>query len=370
MSTWRIRPSAASRIVACPGTIRVCADAPAWMDEDGDNTVREEGTACHWVAFEAARGNMPAIGTLAPNAVPVDRGMHDAANLYIATVNRWQTPTVWFERPLPVPQVPECGGTPDVFSIDHKRKIIYIADLKYGYRIVEVFPNYQLILYALAVIAFFYLSDLTGWQIHFTIVQPRRWHVQGPVRTYIATWPELAPIVETMRQKLALALLPDAPLVPGKHCEWCPGRARCNALRQTVLDEFVCDPHDLPFDAAERELQFLQSRLETLEAYISGLAAQVEHGLRNGENSERFEMARTTGRRVWKSAEDEQAARNIAKLMGVNIEKTPELITPTQAMEKMPPEIVNMFAHREPGAVKLIPLDHAKWVARFGEKPQ
>lgn len=338
------------------------------MDEDGDNTVREEGTACHWVVFEACRGHLPAIGSMSPNGVAVDRGMHDAADMYIATVNSWRTETVWFELPLPVPQVPECGGTPDVFSIDYERKIIYIADLKYGYRIVEVFPNYQLILYLLAVIAYFYLTDLTGWQIQFTIIQPRRWHKAGPVRSHIGPWSEIAPIVDEMRTKLALALQPDAPLIPGKHCEWCPGRARCGALRQSVLDEFLCDPHDLPFEAAERELWYLQRRLHTLEAYISGLSAQVEHGLRHGESSTVYELSRSAGRRVWKSKEDEQAVLGVAKLMGVDIEKPAELITPTQALELMPPAIVNMFAQRDTGALKLVPADAAKWAAIFGKK--
>lgn len=361
---WRVRPSAIARIVRCPASLQIAGDAPAYMDEDGDNTVRDEGTACHWAAFEMSQGRAPTIGTLAPNGIAIDAPMLDASQLYLACIAQWGVAAT-YEQPLTVPLLPECGGTPDAFAVNWKCKTIHVADLKYGYRVVDAWPNYQLIAYGLGVASAHGIDPFdSAWCYHFTIVQPRRWHAAGAVRSVFVGAQAVYQKYAVLLPAVTTALAAGAPAIPGSHCDYCPGRARCTALQHDAGSPVVAGAHDMPFDAAERELAYMQDKLAKMEAYTSGLAAQVEHGLRNGQRSTLFEMRSNTGRLEW-APEHVGKVRALAQLMGVNIEKEPELITPTQASKLLPSEIARLYARRGAGSVQLARATPEKWASVF-----
>lgn len=361
MTELQAHPSALSRIIACPGSLRACAQSPDWMDEYSDNTVREEGTACHHFAYLQCLGQPSKIGDVAPNGVKCDADMQSAGEMYMRAINTTsQGAPVYFERTLAVPGV--GMGTPDAHAVHGNH--IYIWDLKYGFRVVDAWPNYQLIAYAMAVCEAYGLNfeDCT---FHFCIVQPRRWHVAGPVRNHIAMGHEVMRYALQIIAAVHLAKSDAPPLQPGKHCEWCPGRAECKALRSDALETVVAMPEALPFEAAETELLFLRQYQAKLAAYISGLEIQIEHGLKTGARSTKFEMRRSQGRRVWT---DPDKARILAQFAGVNIEKKPDLITPKQAFDAgMPAEFVNLYSGREPGKVTLEIADAGKWAKVFGK---
>ena len=338
--------------------------APAWMDEEGDNTVREEGTACHHFAHLAAIGQPANIGDIAPNSIAFDVDMRDAVAWYLDAINKWSAPQISFEVKLPVPGIGE--GTPDAAAIGWFNGVpcIYIADLKYGYRTVDVWPNFQLILYSFAV-ARAHGLDISQCYVSMTIVQPRRWHHAGIVRTAFVRGSELVQYVTQAIAAVALARQPDAPLKPGKHCDYCPGRAQCQALRNDVLNEVVAMPEALPFEYAESELLHLRKYSEKLAAYMSGLEAQIEHGIKSGKRSTKFEMRKAQGRKVWT---DPAKIKALAKLIGVNIEKPADLITPNQAFAAgLPAEFINTYATRAHGKTTLEIADSSKWAKVFGK---
>lgn len=366
---WRIRPSSAARVVACPGSVQICADAPAYMDEDGDNEIREEGTACHWHAHGLAIGNPAPVGAVAPNGVAITQEMQEGAELYLRAVGDWGAQQVYFETPLAIADVADCGGTPDAFALTRHvdgAPLINVGDLKFGFRTVDVWPNFQLIAYGVGVARYFYVDPANCWY-RFMIAQPRRWHAQGRVRSALVHGSQVMPYLQTLQAAVHAAMQPNAPLVPGTHCDYCVGRARCGALRDKVSGTYVAPPHDLALPEAEAELQFLRRHRRLVDAYVSGLEAQVEHALRNGARSQRYELVRKTGRRAW-SAADVGKISALAKLMGVNLEKPTELITPTQALDLLPAEIVNMYSSREQGALTLMEQDASRWDAIFGKK--
>lgn len=365
MSEMQARPSALSRIIACPGSLRACAQSPEWMDEYSDNTVREEGTACHHFAYLMCRGQSAKLGDVAPNGVAYDADMQSAAEMYMRAIDETrQGAQVFLEVTLPVPGV--GSGTPDAYAIVFiaGRWHVFIWDLKYGFRVVESWPNPQLIAYAMAVCEAHGLQ-FEECEFHFCIVQPRRWHVAGYVRNHIASGREVLRHALQIIAAVQLAKSEAPPLQPGKHCEWCPGRAECKALRADVLETVVAMPEALPFHAAESELLFLRQYQAKLAAYVSGLEIQIEHGLKTGARSTKFEMRRSQGRRVWN---DPAKARILAQLLGVNIEKKPDLITPKQAFDAgMPADLVNLYSGREAGKVTLEIADASKWAKVFGK---
>jgi len=364
MSELQARPSALSRIIACPGSLRACAQAPDWLDEYSDNTVREEGTACHHFAYQAAMDKPANIGDVAPNGVAFDTDMQSACDMYLKAISSAVTSRVFFETTLPVPGIGQ--GTPDAHSVYqyNGQWHVHIWDLKYGFRTVDVWPNPQLIAYALAVCAY-HSVPFAEAIFHFTIVQPRKWHTAGHIRTQQVSGADA--MVQALQIIAAVAKAKSAapPLQPGKHCEWCPGRAECPALRADVVDCVVAMPDTLPFEYAESELLFLRQYQEKLKAYVTGLQVQIEHGMKNGRKSSKFELRKTQGRSVWK---DPAKAKILAQLSGVKIEKEPELITPKQAFDAgMPAELINLYSGREPGKVTLEIADASKWAKVFGK---
>ena len=363
----KARPSGLARIIACPGSLRACANAPAWMDDEGDNTVREEGTACHHFAHQSiTTGTKFKYGDKAPNGYEYDADMEKAIAEYRQYLDTWpehhSVTQAFLEQTLPIPGVGE--GTPDAQGLGtHQgQHCIYIADLKYGYRIVEAFPNYQLIAYLMGIAVWYGLSIADIWAC-FTIVQPRRWHRAGTTRTWYVHGSQLQPYIDLIINAVSLSMQDNTPLKPGKHCSYCPARAQCTAARDIALGVTIAMPEEIPLDFAEQEMVFLQRYIDVASAYMDGLRAQIEHDIRAGKRATRFEITRKQGRKVW-SAPDQ--ARVIANLMGVNIESKPELITPTQAITAgIPAAVVNMFSKREPGKTELTPIDASKWAAIF-----
>lgn len=365
MKIWRIRPSAGARIVACPGSLRVAEGAPAWIDEYNDPKIREEGTACHeFASTRLQTGVLPEIGALAANGVPADAAMLDAIYLYENAVKSLACVAIWVEHQLQISE--ECGGTPDIFGYQQQengRWLIDIADLKYGFRIVNMWPNYQLVPYAIGVCKFLGLR-VEDCDFRFTIVQPRRWHRAGPVRSARVSGIEVAAQFEVFDNACRIAQSPLAPLNPGEHCDYCPGRARCNALQDAAHNVGFGDANDLQPEEAERELKFLMQHRDILEARITGLAAQVEHHLRDGKGSKYFELQSTSGKLEWDESRIDQI-RAIAKCMKAHIEKEPDLITPNQARRIVGDDFVNIFARRVSGAKKLVLADPSYWTKRF-----
>lgn len=366
-----IRPSAIARIVACRGSPRVSAGAPSWIDEYGDHAVREEGNAGHWLAHQNSQRIYPVIGALAPNGVVISQELQDGANMYLQAVAAAGCSDVRFEQRIEViPAVSaNCGGTPDAAGVGWSasgRPLIYIGDLKLGYRIVNVWPNYQLITYAAGI------ANLMGWQlsdcdVHLQIVQPRKWHRHGPVRSAFKSGSEVQAQVNFIRNAVAMAETDLAPLQPGEHCDYCPGRARCPALDARVSGVAFDMPNDLTTDQAERELDYLMQHKELLEARITGLSAQVDHAARTGQRLTRFERVAETKRAVWRD-DDVERIRALGRLMGLPVEKPAELITPTQAKKLLPASVVDSYAHRPQGAFKLVKQDPSRWVEIFKGK--
>jgi hypothetical protein len=353
-----IAPSSAAAIVACPARVLMCAGVGSHMD--GDTTVREEGTAAHWVAeMWCVHGVMPEAGTLAPNGVRVTEHMRE-------TAQQWRRHTVGsfgtfpqYEQRFDVPQVPRCFGTADASSA--VLDAVWVSDLKYGYRPVDVWPNYQLAAYAGGVAAHWGTPLDASTTVHLSVYQPRAYHRAGPLRHATVNGQQIADMLATLADAAYQALSPNPEARPGKHCGTCAGRARCGALRDAAhgLAIPVHGQDPLPPSDAERELQYLQQRADLINDYVSGLALEVENHLRTpGYRGERYELRRSAGRLEW-VPELQDEARRVAAALGHNITAPAPLITPTQAAEKLGRDVVSMYARRGNPSVKLAPLTPA-----------
>ena len=338
----------------------------ALPDDDEDNAVREEGTACHWLAQQTATGHPIAEGAPAPNGVAVDSDMFDGVAMYLAAVAHWPNPR--FEVPVKCHLIhPALEGTPDVFSWDAVTGTLRIGDLKYGYRHVAADGNWQLLCYVAGVMQLLGLTPAQVHRVELMICQPRA----GGVRTASLLMPRAVDLWDVLRNAAIEATGPNPRCVTNRNCVSCEGRHQCTALQTaalTVLDAtHAATPNALPFAAAENELRVLKWAADIANARIEGLEQQVSHEMkRNGASSRHWEIRSTPGRLAWRE-ESIPTVQQMAKLAGIQVMKPPQLVTPTQAKKLLGESLVNAHAVRPKGANKLVPTDAGRWARIFGD---
>src|SRR5690606_31889531 len=81
------------------------------------------------------------------------------------------------------------AGTLDASVVSLDGTTLYVNDLKYGFKIVDVFENTQTIIYGCAELM--RLNDPRITHVVLGIYQPRAWHPEGIYRTWRLTVQEL-----------------------------------------------------------------------------------------------------------------------------------------------------------------------------------
>jgi hypothetical protein len=260
-----------------------------------------EGEASHEVGAayieNAAIGNIM-VNTMLPdvtatNGILLTDEMCEAAQVYaddvasvmVATGNF--TPNI--EQHIKCPTINALSeGTPDVWSYDAKTGHLYIWDYKYGYGIVEVFENWQMINYLSGILD---QLELTGIQtqhitVHIRIVQPRAFHKDGVVREWVVTASDLRGYFNQLEMKAAEALSSTAITRSGSHCKHCSARHACPTALQAGVQLYEVAgqplPVELPPDALGVQLAIVNRAIKQLEFIQSGLNAQVTSMIKTG----------------------------------------------------------------------------------------
>lgn len=357
-----LAPSSAPRWAKCERAPSLEAANP----ETEESPESLEGTAAHWVVQVLLQsGQLPALGTQAPNAVAVTREMHDGAHLVKRAVlerigSDWQH-RMFIETRLPPTKrihVSQCWGTPDYLAwsrLPDGRLKLHIFDFKFGHRIVDVREHEQLVAYAAMAIDQAGANDLQTI-VDFTIIQPRAPHRDGPVRSWMVLAADLRGLINRLASQAEAATLPDAKARPDPEaCRDCRGRHACDGLQReafhALASGYAGGAHDLTPHALGLELRSLARGQALLEARVSGLQAQAEAMLRRGDVVPFWKMSSKPGRLAWNRPIQEVQA--LGAMMGVELSK-PDVITPTQAVAAgLPESLVKMYAGRPPSAMKL-----------------
>lgn len=331
--------------------------------DEADTEVCEDGIACHWLSNEMWEGRHHAEDSLSPNGRVIDQEMFDAVDIYhdLLRAVEWSGGETYCEKPQDCSIIyPGMKGTPDAFTVIRTpagRWRLRVADLKYGFRFVEVWNNWQLIIYAVAVAAAFNLPLDT--EIELVIVQPRSYHREGPVRKWNTTLHELQPLVAQLQAAAQRAMSPNPMCVINPGCRDCPGRHACTTLQNGALSELDTSDSALPLEltaeALADEMRRMEYAQQKIKARLSGLQSQAESMLRGGKTVPGYEMAATFARERWRDG----AADVIAGLGVLYKAKTTEQrpISPAQARRVLPPSIVAMFAHKPSTGVRLQQID-------------
>jgi len=353
-----------------------------------------EGQVAHRIALGVASHSWePKVGDNLPHAgrvFEIDDDMIDGARLYAEEAQFHSDAR--YEDAVDVRHViPECWGTPDYWRLigpntDDLRiaaegyqitGMVKSVDYKYGFRHVEVFENPQLIAYTLGVQARLQLPWDTPACL--TIVQPRSYHHEGPVRE----WREsngrpltLRDLYQFAQQTIVPAVneaLSDSPrTISGPHCVDCKARHQCPAYRKTTANVLryvgTAQPDIMSPEAVGVELRLVKWAIKMLEGREAGLQAHAQACINAGLQIPYWRMGATMGRLKWRDGYSAEQLATTFDLIGADIRKPQQLITPSNTIREkgIDKRIVELYAHRPPGVPKLIPDDTTQFRKVFG----
>ena len=359
-------PSSAARRRQCPGSTTAEAKYPD-LEESPES---KEGTAAHWGAGEMLAGRVIAPGLIAPNGVYLTDEMVDGAELYHGDVAATLAPYGLrpeqgsIETRLAIPRIHDASwGTPDyrVWTREPDGMLhLYLWDYKFGYRVVEVFENEQLVEYVAGALDEARITDDTQVRVTVKIVQPRAFHRDGPIRAWSFRAVAIRAHVNVQSNAAHEALGPNPTFRTGPECRDCNARHACDALQREALA--ACDlanktqPFDLPLQAMSLEYRTLRLYRDRMNARISGLEEQLlAHG-RRGSQLPGLKIEHGAGRERWTIPDAQVIA--IGAALGVNVAKAPEALTPKQAIAAgLNPAVLPGIVNTPRGEAKLVEDD-------------
>lgn len=344
-----LRPSKADTWGVCAGFARLCCEVKAPIEDRG-NDVRDDGTATHWLSSVKWCSDIPTptVDSLAPNGRVLTEELFRGAKEYLAYLMTWPGQAV-LEQQLPTGSFfpGTQDGTPDAWLVtdSHRGRL---ADLKMGFKPVEVWRNKQLTVYGWTIMCLF--PHLT--ELELTIVQPRAAHKDGTIRTWLATRDELRALAATLQQAALNAHADNPFCTVNPSCDNCAVAHACRSLAASggagVDISYDATPHELTPSELAYELHKLESAAQHMEHRITGLSAQADSLIRGGVRVPGYGLERRATRKRWR--DDKQAdVEQVGRLFGVDMHVT-KLRTPAQLRGTIPGiDIEAMYAESPRG---------------------
>ena len=358
-------PSSRARHIQCTQSITLEAQFP----ELEETEEQREGTAAHWAVSEMLSGRLVDVGQIAPNGYVLTHEMMLGADLMYDDVCKALTPyglkphQGQIEQRVRIDRVfPGLFGSPDfyiVVALPGQRPMLMLWDYKFGHRFVEVFENAQMVDYIAGICGDAHDTH-PGVDIVVTIVQPRSYSSEGPVRRWKTDLSKLRALVNISSNAVHEGLGPNPRARVGDECRDCRARFACPQLQRSGfagMDEAKrVTPEVMTPANASLELRLLQHSITLLKARASGLEQQIDKDIRSGKPVPGWMLVPGEAREKWKVPASQVITTG--KLMRLDLAKPQEAITPRQARDKgFDPAIVALLAERGPAGMTLVEDD-------------
>lgn len=334
-------PSSLKRKLACPGSHRLEQSVPAG-EASKSSVYAAEGTAAHQVAEAILQGQEIEIGsTIRADGwdIVVTDAMVEDVGPYVQHVEKlrlggYQTTLearvslngLWKIPPADV------FGHLDCQAYHPKIRTLEVVDLKFGRGVpVSAQDNPQLLAYAAGA------RQALGQPVdtvRITIVQPR---VAGPsVRsdTYAAIDLDIW-IEEVFKTGVARCFEPDAPLVPGEHCRFCPARAACPELHKRAVDT-AREDFALVGTLTEQEISDRLELAEILEGYFGAIRQLAASRLGEGKDVPGWGLVPKRAIRKW--VDEQQATEAVLAVLSRDVAMTAPVLKSPAQIEKLLPK--------------------------------
>ena len=358
--------SSAHRWLACPGSVRLSEGIPKISSAYAD-----EGTAAHSLAERCLRENKTAYSYLGANIAvrnnvfTVTEDMAAAVQIYLDTVLADYSlagpqASLCYERKFKLNWLRDgLWGTNDAM-VGQPFGLLQVYDYKHGAGVtVDVLDNAQMMYYALGG-----AHAGTYEEVELVIVQPRADHPAGPVRRCrmsidsLMTWAK-----EVLLPGAEATDAPDAPVVAGEHCKFCPAMAICPAQKANAMavaktvfaDKPVAPP--LPTAMSFEDLRKVLDVAKMIESWLGACQEYVKMMLENGlvtpEKAGYKLVAGRKGNRAW--IDEDTAAATLEIELG-DAAYTKKLLSPAQAEKLAGKKTIEKLTTQPPGKPALAPI--------------
>ncbi|MGH8241573.1 MAG: DUF2800 domain-containing protein, partial [Steroidobacteraceae bacterium] len=286
---------------------------------------------------------------------------------------------------------PDMWGEPDGWRHDAIEEVLHVPDYKYGFDVVEVYENWQVIAYAIGLLDSLGLNDQVT-KVRMIVVQPRAFHTRGPVREWVVMGDELrayaniahSATLSAVRKPGEIVFGGKLEAVAGPHCLnlHCPARHVCNtsSLAAGHIAEWTREAEpafELSPAQMGTEWSILRAARDTLDARLTGIAAAIEQHIRSGTRVPGAKMEAGGAPLKWKPDTTIDDVHGLGAMLNPpkdmrnlplepNSRKCP-VITPTQAIKAgVDKALVEVYAEPTPTAMKLTPDDGTEARRAFG----
>lgn len=251
----------------------------------------------------------------------IDEEMVEGAILYRDTINAARSSAVdaiaQFETKLDMRHIhPNLWGTGDAMVYLPAERHLHVFDYKYGSGIVvDVENNPQLICYAIGA----YLLYPDAETVTITVIQPRAFHAQGPVRSQTMDVVDLICWEGILAEAAAKTDRDDAHVEVGDWCKFCPVAPMCAELRNHCLTTLGITPgsylreKDLPqfTNMTPAELGKVFREAKIIESWLRRFFAYAHEQATAGNIPEGVKLVEKRAYRKWTdpaAVQDELAA--------------------------------------------------------------
>ena len=347
------------KFMACNGFTRLGGVEPF----NPSTEVTDEGNAAHWLCEQVYHGENPEdlIGQKAFNGLFITEEMVENCREYINFIK--STDCLVEKDTSYMGNNWEIRGRADCIARIDEQTVV-IADLKYGWRIVEPEMNWTLISHAVDYRRYCGKKPI---KFIFRIFQPRPFHPQGPIRDWIISGVELDKLEE---QLVAVLENPSATVCSGSQCYKCKSLSQCPAAQIAAMN--AIDVANMAFDSEMTDdklawmLDNLKRASEVIKQSYEAYQDLALHRLKAGNKIKSYNIQTALGNTTWN---DDVTPELLEILTGVDC-SVKKLITPAQAKKAgVPEDLVAQFTHRPDNGFKLVKIDENKLGNKlFGEK--
>jgi hypothetical protein len=320
--------STSHRWMACPGSIRMSDGIP-----NIETPYAKEGTVAHAVAERCLTNRADPHTLVGVNwdGVEVTEDMTEFVGIFVDYCRKlMETATKhWIEYRFSLARLnpPEAMfGTSDFDAYDAAARRLTVVDLKYGQGVVvEAKENEQLRYYALGVALDLGAQGFEIEEVEMVIVQPRAPHPDGIVRSETISVLELVEWAGVLLDAARATQDPNAPLVAGSHCRFCPAAAVCperlrhaQALAQLEFSAMPAEP-PRPETLPREVLARIAPNLGAIEDYIASIRAYLLSECEKGRGDDLG--VKLVAKRATRKWIDEEAVRQEVKSRGFDEEE-------------------------------------------------
>lgn len=374
--------SASARLLACPGSFARGKEA---ADGTRNSTVYSaQGTLAHAIAeacIHSGADPFSFVGrTMSADGFDftVDDEFAEAVEVYVnfartfialgyaVALERQVSPQVHWDGLTPL--AIHLFGTSDLVAYHPDTRTLVIGDLKFGRGVaVDAKGNTQLRYYGsgaahpdvLVPLCEAHGMEFAGVErVELTIVQPRAYHPDGPIRQDVVSYADLVEWARTTLYDGVKTAMEDngQTLSAGSHCRFCPVLASCEkpqeVSRQVAAAAFAnTPPENVPFDEvldpdadadlpgvhiSDAKLAELLDKIELLEPWMRALRQMAQDRLEAGRDVPGWKVVPKRALRRWADEDDAEVLASLANA-GLHEDQysTTKPLTPAQVERKV-----------------------------------